>query len=465
MRQRALFLAAALVWSGPSHADFASKWADKYPLVGQVQPRLGYLLDHYTDSQICALLARNDFLLLSQSKLYEGYWHLFSCARRLNPSIAYFLMWAVRDNLDCATVAPGPNKLRLFLNKLKSQGLLAGVSGVALDGAAVAAAACGAAAVRTALKGYRRVLDQTPGISALPSNGSHYPKNHATCGYVASRDGFPGPYYPGMEKDLNGRVFDRWSNRFDTPALRGRIEGMMAETCAWIAGGRRSSVVFAYNTLVPSPWWHVLGQKPEVGWRGSRLGFALSLMFDRVGYIYNPYTGELDNQTNPENDFWLDAFSVGRDGRPPHYGSSTRLSGDDDLTNQRKCSNWLARPLAAATKIKQNGGTVWVREFTNGFAVANASNADFVFTPGKPAQKIRGRQDPQYDSGVACRSYLVPKGDSLVLIKQSYLVPASRKAVRSITCRPPASATAAAQTLGDRAPDGQGPRLPAPGGG
>jgi hypothetical protein len=214
---------------------------------------------------------------------------------------------------------------------------------------------------------------------------------------------------------------------------------MMAEACAWIAGGRQPSYTFAYDKNVPSPWWHVAGRAPAPSWRGSRLGFSLSLMLDRVGYTYNPYGGNQDDAVNRENDFWLDAFSVCRDGIPPRYGASTQYSGDDDLVGQRRCNNWLGRPLAAARKTSQTGGTVWTREFANGIAVANASNADFVFTPGKPTQRITGRQDRQYDNGLACRAYLVPKGEGLVLIKQGYITPSARKPQRNVICRPPAA--------------------------
>lgn len=141
-----------------------------------------------------------------------------------------------------------------------------------------------------------------------------------------------------------------------------------------------------------------------------RYGLASSCMLDTY-FFYGP-DRTIDQQAVQYHQWWYDEYSVFTDG--------ARLGIPDPTGSQVE---WLGEPLGAATKI----GTIWHREFENGYVLFNVGSKAALADTGVNFKKIRGTQDFVLNNGDIGSRFMVSAGDALFLVRLSKRPIARRK--------------------------------------
>jgi hypothetical protein len=242
----------ALLGHSPAQAGIEQK-LKHYPLIAQAHPNWNYQLGQgYSEETIARIYARYDALIANRGFIDASRINLLAKARTLNPRLALFIQWPIWQR-SCARIFPLIDEFRAHLVSLGA--FATQLDGIELDGAAVAARACGAAPVETAIKRYRQVMASLGLPAVLTSNGLHFPDDVSACGYEASTDGFGGLEYGDLPRHVHGALKESWVSRYTAafyqrgnPSNLKRIGGLVDEACAWSTQALRPTIVFALET-------------------------------------------------------------------------------------------------------------------------------------------------------------------------------------------------------------------------
>ena len=417
----------------------------KYPLVGAHNPRWGFLRDNYSESKIAGVLARYDAIVSNHGVIKARNVPVLTTALNMNPRLVLVLQWAVMQTGRCDSV--GDQLLGLEEHLLSLGDFRSKLSGIQIDGGGNLATDCsnGLALVKDALTKYRQLITRLGLPAALTANGAHFPVNVDGCRYDATKDGYGGYQFRGLQRLVNGVLKESWTDRrrWQIPAVYPvappNIGGLLEETCAWHTASVQPSVVYGFGQSC-TPWWYVPNDPActEKKWTKARVAFATAQMYNRTIHMHTAAAKDPDGLASKAHVFWLDYYAVSMaTGSPPIQGTNKKEPGDDDYAGQLTGGGYLGAPVAAGKRIGGlSGGGAMVREFQCGYVMVNWSNQTWVYQPPVATQMVRGTQDPAYDRGESWGKYSIPAKEGRVLIKQSCLARKARKPMNRGTWRP-----------------------------
>lgn len=415
-------------------ASMSSKLIN-YPIVAQHTPEVRYLVENYPPEIAAAMLARYDVLITNRSYFAAPYASVWDQALSLNPNLAIVLQIPIWTNPSCPSLDLKLAEFDDYLTALGARKDL--IDLVDIDGAGQFALRCGQAELVDAVRRFREKLTEHSITQLLTINGTVYRENVASCNYKAASDSSGSAKSKELPALINGTMEEGWislgMNGFyyngKGPGLVNKgldhANSRVKEGCAWVKKGVQPSYVIATHDNTETPWWNLHKEPSSTSWRNMRIGFTAAHMYDNILFVYSPaLTGSESRSVNPEKLFWGDYYAVDMTtGSVPSYGDNKISSSDDSLDNQLSSGGYLGAPSKKAKVTPLAGGNFMEREFACGYIYANLSPVGRKVTPAVGTRKILGRQDRRYDDGTSRKSYNVPAGDGLVLLKKSCVGP------------------------------------------
>lgn len=401
----------------------------KYPLVAQHSPNVPYLISNYPDAA-ALMLARYDALVTNRTGFTTEYAAVWDEALTLNPDLVIILQIPLWSAPACDSIGPILSEMAVYLDGLGERKSL--IDAVEVDGSGNVAKTCGQSVLLGALTNLKASLGEHGVSPILTINGAGFPDNVPGCRYKAAFHSSGPANSKALPPMLNGTLEEGWIakglNQFHYYGMGAGLgdkgldlaNSRVREACSWVSKARQPSHVILTHDNVETPWWNLYRDSSILSWNNMRAGFAAAQMYDDLLFIHNPTnSGVEDRQVNPERLFWGDYYAVNMTtGKPPTYGPDKVKSYDDALVSQRASGGYLGAPSSKAKVTAQGGGSFMEREFACAFVYANLSPLARKVTPGVATRKVLGFQDRKYDNGRSQRSYTVPAGDGLVLLKE-----------------------------------------------